>query len=73
MYVCICNRVSDNRIRNAVAAGVNSFEALQDTLNVSTCCGCCEPEVRETLQECLGDAPERPATVDDQPLHYRAA
>ncbi|HET7674096.1 MAG TPA: (2Fe-2S)-binding protein [Gammaproteobacteria bacterium] len=51
MYVCVCNTVSDRRIREAVAAGASSFEALQATLGVSTCCGCCEPEVREMLAE----------------------
>jgi bacterioferritin-associated ferredoxin len=53
MYVCICNGVSDRRIREAVANGATSFEALQEELDVSTCCGCCEPEVREILAERL--------------------
>ncbi len=53
MYVCICNGVTDHSIRRAIAAGARSFEALQETLGVSTCCGCCEEEVRELLAECL--------------------
>jgi bacterioferritin-associated ferredoxin len=52
MYVCICNGVSDRQIREAVAAGARSFEALQEELEVSTCCGCCEDEVRAILEEC---------------------
>lgn len=54
MYVCICNGVTDRRIREAIADGARNFEALQETLGVSTCCGCCEDEVRELLAEYLG-------------------
>ncbi|HEX5314041.1 MAG TPA: (2Fe-2S)-binding protein [Gammaproteobacteria bacterium] len=53
MYVCICHGVTDRRIREAVDAGADSFETLQETLDVSTCCGCCAPEVREILAEQL--------------------
>lgn len=53
MYVCICNGVTERRIRQAVAEGCTSFDALQEKLAVSTCCGCCEEEVREILADCL--------------------
>lgn len=53
MYVCLCNGVTDHCIREAIANGARSFEALQETLEVSTCCGCCDDEVRELLAECL--------------------
>lgn len=53
MYVCLCNAVSERRIRRAVASGDTSFEALQEDLGVSTCCGCCEEEVRDILADCL--------------------
>ncbi|MGH8161398.1 MAG: (2Fe-2S)-binding protein, partial [Gammaproteobacteria bacterium] len=36
MYICICNGVTERRIREAVAAGTTSFEALQERLKVST-------------------------------------
>jgi bacterioferritin-associated ferredoxin len=53
MYVCICNAVSERRIRQAVASGDTTFEALREDLGVATCCGCCEEEVREILADCL--------------------
>ncbi|MDN5864357.1 MAG: (2Fe-2S)-binding protein [Gammaproteobacteria bacterium] len=53
MYVCICNGVTERRIREAVAAGDTTFEALQEDLGVATCCGCCEEEVRGVLTACL--------------------
>lgn len=53
MYVCICHGVSERRIREAVAGSETTFEALQDSLGVSTCCGCCEEEVREILADSL--------------------
>ncbi|MGH8225531.1 MAG: bacterioferritin-associated ferredoxin [Gammaproteobacteria bacterium] len=57
MYVCICNAVTDHRIREAVAEGKVSFEILQETLGVANCCGCCESEVREILAESLDHSP----------------
>lgn len=34
-----------------MASGVDSMQALQDTLEVATCCGCCEPMVNDLLDE----------------------
>lgn len=41
MYVCICNGVTDREIREAVAAGADSLDALRDQLGVASCCGSC--------------------------------
>ena len=41
MYVCICNSVTDNQIRDAVSNGASSYEDLQSNLGVATCCGRC--------------------------------
>lgn len=54
MYVCVCKAVSDQDIRRAVAKGACTFEALQARTGCSTCCGCCEHEVRELLADELG-------------------
>ena len=59
MYICVCNAVTDHRIREAVTEGNTTFEALQESLEVSTCCGCCESEVREILAESLKNKPAR--------------
>lgn len=55
MYVCICNAVTDHRIRAAVRNGAESFERLQEELGVSTGCGCCEDEVRKLLADALAE------------------
>ena len=48
MIVCVCHRVSDRDIVQAVQAGCRSFEQLQDDLRVATGCGAC----RECALEC---------------------
>ena len=62
MYVCICNAVTDQEIRDAYAEGARTFAAIQDELGVATCCGCCEPVAREVLACCQAEqqAPQYP-------------
>ncbi len=55
MYVCICQSVTSDDIREAVGHGVRSFPELQACTGCSTCCGCCEPEARRLLGEALHD------------------
>lgn len=50
MIVCICNDVKDRQIKAAMASGVDTMAALKDTLDVATCCGCCEPMVNDLLE-----------------------
>ncbi len=65
MYVCICHGISDRRLREAVRQGARSFEDLQATTGVSTCCGACEPTARELVAQCqAARQPEpEPATL----------
>ncbi|MGH8144824.1 MAG: (2Fe-2S)-binding protein [Rhodanobacteraceae bacterium] len=49
MYVCVCQAVSDQDIRRAVAQGACCFEDLQVRTGCTTCCGCCEQEARDVL------------------------
>lgn len=51
MYVCICNDVKEKQIQAAIASGIDTLSGLKDTLNVATCCGCCEPMVNDYLDE----------------------
>jgi bacterioferritin-associated ferredoxin len=55
MIVCVCNNVSDRKIRQAVDAGATSMTELRDQLEVGTCCGkchaCAKRVLRESLQE----------------------
>jgi len=65
MYVCVCNAITDSEIRESYADGARTFEALQDELGVSTCCGCCEPMVRDILATCQAEEHARavPAAI----------
>ena len=51
MIVCICHDVKDRQIKAAMARGMDSMQALQNALNVGTCCGCCEPMVNDLLEQ----------------------
>lgn len=59
MYLCVCNAVTENDIRQAVASGARNFAAVCEATGCSTCCGCCEPVVRE-LVDCVA-AETRPS------------
>jgi bacterioferritin-associated ferredoxin len=41
MYVCVCNSVTDREIKSAVEFGARSFEDVQASLGVATCCRRC--------------------------------
>jgi bacterioferritin-associated ferredoxin len=51
MIVCLCHRVSDRAIREAVQDGTHCFEALQDETRVASSCGCCHDCAREVFEE----------------------
>lgn len=56
MIVCVCNNVSDRKIRQAVDGGVTSMSELREELEVGTCCGKCHSCAKRVLRECLADA-----------------
>ncbi len=47
MIVCLCHRVRDRDIHQAVRDGTMSFELLQDETRVASSCGCCHDCARE--------------------------
>lgn len=51
MYICICNKVTDNDIYNASKNGACSLECLQKMLRVATCCGRCKDCAARTLRD----------------------
>ena len=53
MIVCVCNNVSDRKIRQAVDNGLTSMSALRKELDIATCCGKCHTCAKEILRECL--------------------
>lgn len=49
MIVCVCNRVSDRDIDQAVRSGTHSFDLLLDDTRVASCCGRCHDCAREVF------------------------
>lgn len=56
MIVCVCNNVSDRKIRQAVEDGLTSMSQLREELEVGTCCGKCHSCAKRVLRECIADA-----------------
>ncbi len=53
MIVCVCNNVSDHKIRQAVNEGMRSMAELRDNLDVGTCCGKCHSCAKQVLCDSL--------------------
>ena len=53
MYVCICNRVTDRQLRQAVQQGAHSLVALQRELALGTGCGSCLSTAQQLLSDNL--------------------
>ena len=51
MYVCICNAITDQQIREAAEAGVEDLWGLQRKLGVASGCGSCKEMASEILRE----------------------
>ena len=64
MIVCVCNNVSDRKIRQAVDAGMTSMVELREHLEIGTCCGKCHPSAKRILRDCL----DALAPTQSQPL-----
>ncbi len=51
MYVCVCNAVTDQAIREAAAAGVSTVCELTMRTGCGACCGSCVPYAASLLDE----------------------
>ncbi len=51
MIVCLCHRVSDRDIVQAVRSGTHNFDLLQDETRVASSCGSCHDCAREVFDE----------------------
>jgi bacterioferritin-associated ferredoxin len=71
MIVCICQNVSDRKIRQAVNDGVTTMPRLRDELGVGTCCGKCHPHAKQVLRECVESAAQMREQF--QPLTFHSA
>lgn len=64
MIVCLCNRVSDRDIHQAVQVhGVRDFEVLKDVTRATSCCGCCHDCAREVFDEAMQATIAQPAAA----------
>ncbi|QJQ06987.1 regulatory or redox protein complexing with Bfr, in iron storage and mobility [Undibacterium piscinae] len=52
MIVCVCNNVSESKIRQAVEQGTSSLRELRTNLEVGSCCGKCMVCARQVLRDC---------------------
>ncbi|MFC5476430.1 (2Fe-2S)-binding protein [Paraherbaspirillum soli] len=55
MIVCVCNNISDRKIRQAVDSGMSTMSELRKNLGVATCCGKCHTCAKSVLRECLAN------------------
>lgn len=53
MIICICNNISETKIRHAVDAGMSSMAELRDQMDLGKCCGKCHAAAKGVLRECL--------------------
>ncbi|HSG60804.1 MAG TPA: (2Fe-2S)-binding protein [Pseudomonadales bacterium] len=51
MFVCICNAVTDGKIRAAVDAGAASVRDLNREFSLGNCCGKCIPTTRQIIKD----------------------
>jgi bacterioferritin-associated ferredoxin len=56
MIICVCNNISEGKIRQAVNTGMTSMAELRKQLGVGTCCGKCHSCAKQVLRECLNNA-----------------
>jgi len=60
MIVCVCNNVSDRKIRQAVDSGMTTMAEMRTQLDVGTCCGKCHSCAKQVLRECLDNQAQMP-------------
>lgn len=70
MIVCVCNNVSDRKIRQAVDEGMSTMTELRDNLDVAACCGKCHACAKDVLRECL-EGVVRPSPHPVQPMVFQ--
>jgi len=56
MFVCLCNGITENQIRDAVGSGVRSLNELHSCLGVASCCGRCADCAQQVLNETISSA-----------------
>lgn len=55
MYVCLCKAVTDKQIHEAVDAGVQNVNQLEESCGAGTGCGRCREVAQELIDQRLAD------------------
>ena len=51
MYVCICNRVRECEVRDAIRCGARSEDSVGDVCGAGTGCGTCLDRIVDLIDE----------------------
>ena len=54
MIVCVCNRITENDVRNAAHKGARTPEAAYASLDCEVQCGCCLDYAQDVIDEECG-------------------
>ena len=66
MYVCICARVREHEVLDAIHCGARSAEAVSDVCGAGTGCGTCVDRIRDLIDD-QPAADTLPAMSADRP------
>ena len=65
MIVCVCNRLTEDEVRDAAARGARSPETAYACLGCDVQCGCCLDYAQDVIDEERGKRPHlRLVTAD---------
>jgi bacterioferritin-associated ferredoxin len=53
MYVCVCNAVTEDAIREALDGGATTLGDVQARLPVGACCGRCHETAQSVVEDYL--------------------
>ena len=72
MFVCVCNAITEAQVRESVAAGADSLEALQLETGLGSCCGTCTDAASSYLPGACAKASPACASVHRVPPVHQA-
>ena len=55
--VCHCSSVTESEVQDAITTGAGTLGALRKELRVASCCGGCEPRIRQCLANAIEKLP----------------
>ena len=71
MYVCLCLGITDQDIRQTVAAGASSVKQVREQLGAGSQCGKCAMHTRQLVRDELELLKQ--AAASETPLFYEAS